>query len=139
MLKCEQQPLITYLTDLKYVPFLDTGLYFDPQNLSRFFQKRELKHGQSECRAGVLASQIGSGKTASMITLIQQSCQGQTLVVVPDSILYQWKSEFEKFSQLKVLMVDKAQDKGPFEQYQVILTTRSILSTQKSPIKDYIL
>lgn len=59
---------------------------------------------------GILADDMGLGKTVQAIVALTQHQQkkgGQTLIVCPTSLLYNWKEEFAKFNpKLKVTVVD---------------------------------
>ncbi len=50
---------------------------------------------------GILADEMGLGKTIQMISLIiagEETTDGPTLIVVPTSLMTQWKSEIAKFT-----------------------------------------
>ena len=50
---------------------------------------------------GILADEMGLGKTIQMISLIlagREAGVGPTLIVVPTSLMTQWKSEIKKFT-----------------------------------------
>jgi SNF2 family DNA or RNA helicase len=49
-------------------------------------------------KGGILADEVGLGKTLQSIELITKNIKPNTLIIVPKSLLNQWKSEFEKFA-----------------------------------------
>lgn len=57
--------------------------------------KREQSH---DIKGGLMCDEMGLGKTIQMIELMKRNKKFHTLVVVPKSIVQQWKSEFEKFA-----------------------------------------
>lgn len=57
---------------------------------------------------GLLADEMGLGKTLQVITLIlAHHLEGQSIVIVPAAVLYNWQHEFQKFApQLQVAVLD---------------------------------
>lgn len=49
-------------------------------------------------KGGLLCDEMGLGKTIQMIEVMKRNKKFHTLIVVPKSIVQQWKSEFEKFA-----------------------------------------
>lgn len=90
---------------------------------------------------GILADDMGLGKTVQLITLllaakdqkISAVAEGQTLIITPAALLYNWQNEFEKFApSLKIGVVagTKAQRRAQMAQaqdYDVLLTTYDLL------------
>lgn len=70
MSRLELNNEIEYPIDLKYIPLLDTGFYFNPSDPKDIKKKNELKSIKYSMPGGILASEIGSGKTISVIGLI---------------------------------------------------------------------
>lgn len=61
---------------------------------------------------GVLADDMGLGKTLQVIAFLVSQKKSKSLIVVPTSIIYNWKDEFEKFApSLKVGMVHGSKSK----------------------------
>src|SRR5210317_137609 len=58
-------------------------------------------------KGGFLCDEMGLGKTAQLITVITRNPMKNTLVIVPKSIVTQWKSEINKFApELSVFVYD---------------------------------
>ena len=49
-------------------------------------------------RGGILADEVGLGKTLMTITTIVNNPKPNTLILAPKSLLVQWKAEFERFA-----------------------------------------
>ena len=48
---------------------------------------------------GILADEVGLGKTLMSINLISKNPKPNTLILAPKSLIIQWKTEFEKFAK----------------------------------------
>jgi superfamily II DNA or RNA helicase len=80
---------------------------------------------------GILADDMGLGKTLQALTLLQrvyaEGADAPTLVVLPNSLVYNWLSEAEKFTpELKVLVYKggkRAETVPQFFAHHLILTT----------------
>lgn len=91
---------------------------------------------------GCLADDMGLGKTIQIIALLvwhytSNKGKNSSLVVVPRSLIYNWKLEANKFSKLKVLDYSKGDRHKSWESindFHIILTTYSIL---RSDIEDF--
>lgn len=57
---------------------------------------REL--GKSSVKGGFLCDEMGLGKTVQIISVILGNPNKKTLIVVPKSIVNQWKEELAKFA-----------------------------------------
>jgi len=102
---------------------------------------------------GCLADDMGVGKTAQVLGLLQTRRELRTkgelykpsLVVVPKSLIFNWKQEVERFApQLEVLDftgIDRHRNK--FTNYDVILTTYGTLRRDalqfKNTVFDYVI
>ncbi len=86
---------------------------------------------------GILADEMGLGKTLQTISFLaskkEENKNIKSLIVSPTSLLYNWKSEFDKFyPDLNVLLIhgnkkDRAILLKDIEGYDVIVTTYSTL------------
>ena len=84
---------------------------------------------------GCLADDMGLGKTIQTLALLQQekdqSPEGTSLLIMPTSLVYNWKMEARKFTpDLKVLVytgTDRNKDIAVFNQYDLVLTTYGIV------------
>ena len=101
----------------------------------RWMIKREMVKG---LKGGFLCDEMGLGKTIQVISLILSHPAKKTLVILPSSVLYQWKQEFNKFApHLNVLVhhgtkrVTSLDDKR-FIEADVLLTTYGLTFTTTS-------
>ena len=137
----EQDPYISLMTDLSYIPLLDSGFYFKINDISNILEKNKVKSTKVHLPGGILASDVGSGKTVSVIGLISINAHAnleKTLVVVTKNILYQWLDEFEKFCPaIRVFLLEDENNfiLQDFKDYDphVILTFREIIEEGKFP------
>ena len=100
-----------------------------PFELMGNFQHDFICYGEpvrKNCKGGILADEMGLGKTIMVVALILAHREGPTLIVVPQTIINQWKDQIEKFSgsSLKVFIhlgrIDKNMN---LETFDVVLTT----------------
>jgi SNF2 family DNA or RNA helicase len=101
---------------------------------------------------GCLADDMGVGKTAQVLALLesrrelraQAHVEAPSLVVVPKSLIFNWKQEVQRFTpQLRVLDYTGAarsstREKDEFSLYDVILTTYGTLRRDALHFKDRI-
>jgi len=97
---------------------------------------------------GCLADDMGLGKTVQVLALLearrasrrQRNGSGPSLVVVPKSLIFNWKQEAARFTPgLRVLDhtgVLRQKGNGHFEEYDVILTTYGTLRNDAVDFKD---
>ncbi|CEM04117.1 unnamed protein product [Vitrella brassicaformis CCMP3155] len=94
---------------------------------------------ESDCRGGILADEMGMGKTIQAVALLLKNKlekdltidkpQGATLVVSPLAAVLQWKNEIERFTKaesLNVLIYHGQQRECLFDELQkvdVVITT----------------
>lgn len=89
---------------------------------------------------GILADEMGLGKTVQTISFLLSEKNKQSIVITPTALIYNWKSEFEKFvPDLKVGIVYSSKEKRlktlkQYKDYDVILTT---YGTYKNDMEDY--
>ena len=96
--------------------------------------------------AGILADDMGLGKTAQALAhLLLEKQSGRmdrpTLVVLPTSLIFNWKREAERFApDLKLLSLHGKQRAGHFAaipHYDVILTTYPLLWRDEEMLSQY--
>jgi SNF2 family DNA or RNA helicase len=89
---------------------------------------------------GILADEMGLGKTLQTITFLLAHLGKKSIIITPTSVIYNWKSEFEKFApDMKVMIVHGSKDErkhalSELESYDVVLTT---YGTYKNDVKLY--
>lgn len=80
----------------------------------RGYQKRGvqwLKALKKTHLGGILADEMGLGKTIQVIALLGHMSK-QSIIVVPSSLMYNWKKEFEKFApETRVLIISGSKEK----------------------------
>ena len=87
------------------VSLLDGELYHhQKKGLSWLLSMENLNRGP---RGGFLCDEMGLGKSIQTIAVILGNVKRNTLIIVPKSIVTQWKSEFNKFApSLNVFIYD---------------------------------
>ena len=93
---------------------------------------------------GCLADDMGLGKTVQVLAALSERANGPkpppSLVVVPRSLVFNWKEECERFCpELKVLEysgLDRASLRESFDEFNVILTTYGTLRRDILELKD---
>ena len=97
---------------------------------------RELNPGNHA--GGFLCDEMGLGKTVQSIALMLGNPGGKTLVVVPKSVLGQWKEEINRFApNLKVLVhegANRSNDVRDFDAFDVVVTSYSLLVERGKPV-----
>lgn len=82
--------------------------------------------------SGILADEMGLGKTIQVIALLGY-IKEQSLIVVPSSLMYNWKKEFEKFTpDTKVLIISGTKDQRDEliktkDDYDIIITSYPLI------------
>ncbi|NGM65924.1 DEAD/DEAH box helicase [Sphingobacterium sp. SGR-19] len=84
---------------------------------------------------GLLADDMGLGKTLQVITLLEHFYQAHplasaSLVVVPNSLLFNWQNEYQKFAPNRVIIVYYGitrQNSTDFDAGVIVLTTYGTL------------
>src|SRR5882672_686190 len=113
----------------------------------REYQRRGLgwlKFLRENRLGGVLADDMGLGKTVQTLAYLEMRRQaggGASLVVVPRSLLYNWKVEAERFApRLKVLEhwgMSRTRDVRSFKNLDIVLTTYGTLRADAPFLKDF--
>jgi superfamily II DNA or RNA helicase len=95
---------------------------------------------------GCLADDMGVGKTAQVLALLETrreeraagAAAGLSLVVVPRSLVFNWKQEAARFTpQLRVLdYTGLAREENDFSAYDVVLSTYGTLRRDAGRLKD---
>lgn len=86
---------------------------------------------------GILADDMGLGKTIQVIAFILSQKKTKTLIVMPTSVIYNWKDEFERFAPtLKLGLVhgskaSRGKVLDDYKKYDVILTTYGTLKNDE--------
>ena len=97
----------------------------------------EREHSSVGPKGGFLCDEMGLGKTAQLVTVIKRNKTGPTLVVVPKSIVTQWKNEIHKFApELSVFVYDgikRTRDASEFQRHDVTVCPYSLL-TEDTPL-----
>lgn len=91
---------------------------------------------------GCLADDMGVGKTPQVLALLETlKGQGPSLIVVPRSLIYNWKEEAARFTpKLRVLdhaHADRHDSTSEFNNYDIVLTTYGILRRDAYLLKDF--
>ncbi|GIX05157.1 MAG: hypothetical protein KatS3mg114_1026 [Planctomycetaceae bacterium] len=94
---------------------------------------------------GCLADDMGLGKTIQLLAYFEHrrrlgQIRGPSLIVVPKSLLFNWRQECERFTpQLRVLEytgLDRATLREQFSQHHIVLTTYGTLRRDILVLKD---
>ncbi|KAJ2699758.1 DNA repair protein rad16 [Coemansia sp. IMI 203386] len=114
---------------IKLLPFQQEGVWWMSQ------QENTMFHG------GILADEMGMGKTLQTIALLLANRGKPTLVVCPTVALLQWKAEIEAATNAlsilvyygddrqKILDANGVVDQEKLAQYDVILTTYAVMES----------
>ena len=96
------------------------------------------KEEQQQTGGGIVALEMGLGKTIVMLALLICNPKDQTLIVVPKSLLSQWKTILEKITpKLSILIYHNTYNRikklshYDLKKHQIILTTYAHVSKQK--------
>ena len=97
---------------------------------------------------GILADEMGLGKTLQAISFIASECgegavnKKPSLVVAPTSLVYNWKSEIEKFSpDLKALVISGSKDereaqRKAIEESDIVITSYPLIRRDIDEYRD---
>ena len=88
---------------------------------------------ESERFSGILADDMGLGKTIQTITFLieffaRNTEQQPVLIICPTSLLFNWRSEFERFApHIRTMSVTSGKWDGTLSDAQVIITSYGII------------
>jgi len=89
-------------------------------------------------KGGFLCDEMGLGKTIQLIAVMLGNTKKHTLIVVPKSIVSQWKDEIHKFApNFRVLMFDgtgRTRDAQEFLGYDIVIAPYSVTSVSGAPL-----
>lgn len=74
----------------------DYNLYDYQSTAVEWMFKRE--HESNDFQGGILADEVGLGKTIMMTGVLLKNPKPNTLIILPKSLILQWKSELEKYT-----------------------------------------
>ena len=105
---------------------------YQPEGVA-WMLNRELNGGQ--VRGGFLCDEMGLGKTAQTTAMMLGNPLPRTLIVVPKSIITQWKTELNKFApQLRVYVYDgPSREISPVANHDVVITPYSLVTNRTHP------
>lgn len=91
---------------------------------------------------GILADEMGLGKTLQTITFLLSEKNKKSIIVTPTSLVYNWRSEFEKFAPtMKIKIIhgskeERAFTKEEIEDFDVLITTYGTLRNDYNLYED---
>src|SRR5262249_25419981 len=90
---------------------------------------------------GCLADDMGLGKTVQVLALLAGERKGPALVVVPKSLVFNWKQEAARFTpDLKVLDhtgINRDKTGAEFKDHDIVLTTYGTLRNDAAAFADF--
>jgi SNF2 family DNA or RNA helicase len=96
----------------------------------------------SKIESGIIGLDMGLGKTATTISIICSRNYAKTIIVLPLSIIIQWKSEFKKFTDLKdgelVIYQGRKRKRADFDKARIVLTTYDVIRKDLNNFKSLI-
>ncbi len=134
------QSFLNYIDSISLIPEIDIKEFEKYQYELREYQKEGvawLSNLYESNLGALLADEMGLGKTLQTISFLQIKNINNAIIIVPKSLLYNWKTEFEKFAPSmntvvingdKVLRKDLIQDRD---------TDQIIITSYSSVINDY--
>ncbi|MDP4143574.1 MAG: DEAD/DEAH box helicase [Bacillota bacterium] len=136
--------LIKSITEIKEA---DYTVPFNLENTMRNYQKVGFKWFKTLASCGfggILADEMGLGKTLQTIAFIASEAGDKvpSLVIAPTSLVYNWKSEIEKFSpDLKAEIISGTKEErkeviANWENYDVLITSYPLIRRDIEEYKD---
>ena len=105
---------------------LHTSLY-SPHQEDGVKWMNQMENQLNGPKGGFLCDEMGLGKTVQIIATILKNPKQHTLIIVPKTLVLQWKSEIKKFAPgLDVLVYDgknKMNDTNGISLYDVVITS----------------
>jgi len=86
-------------------------------------------------RGGILADEVGLGKTILSISVILGNCKPKTLVILPKSLVCQWESQLHQFApSVPVYVIKTASENVVIEKDGVYLISQSLLNCRNRTV-----
>lgn len=91
---------------------------------------------------GILADEMGLGKTVQTITFLLSEKNKKSIIVTPTSLIYNWRSEFEKFAptmNIKIIHGNKEErefNKDEIKEVDVLITSYGTLRNDYNLYED---
>lgn len=126
--------------------YKDTEIFLKDEDkaILRDYQKDGVKWLTSIYKCdlgGILADEMGLGKSIQTIMFIKQVLKekkdAKIMIVVPTSLIYNWKKEFDKFGpELKYVVVAENKEKrmkvlSEFDKYNIFITSYGLIRNDK--------
>ena len=83
-------------------------------------------------KGGFLCDEMGLGKTVQLISTILGNPRNHTLIIVPKSIITQWRDEFSKFAPQVSVHIYDGPDRTIDEHAEVTIAPYTLLSDRKT-------
>ena len=116
---------------------LHTSLY-SPHQEDGVKWMNQMENQLNGPKGGFLCDEMGLGKTVQIIATILKNPKQHTLIVVPKTLVLQWKSEIKKFAPgLDVLVYDgknKTNDTNGISLYDIVVTSYPTVCSKKSTL-----
>ena len=120
--------VITNLKTTLYEPYQSDGVKW---MLQREFDENILCD-EIVSRGGVLADEVGLGKTLMSISVIIGNPLDRTLILLPKSLVHQWKTQIQKFTHLQEIYIVDKQTKIDSNSTGVYLMSNSLLNCKNA-------
>lgn len=121
---------IVNLEDINYEIPEDLNATLRDYQLTGFKWLKTLSHYEF---GGILADEMGLGKTLQTIAFLLSEKGKKSIIVTPTSLIYNWRSEFEKFApNMKVKIIHGNREERIFtkeevKEFDVLITTYGTL------------